>query len=107
MMKTLLLLMACLGLAYCAVGLDDILRVATDIAGALGTQNSGVIPRSNGCFINWSYQGMIKGLEWKYMGVCTDSCTKEVETVFTKSRGGAVEHCLKNLLTRVAAKVEL
>ncbi|XP_045195451.2 uncharacterized protein LOC123550974 isoform X2 [Mercenaria mercenaria] len=93
------------GAAHC--GLEDFLSMATNIAGALGTKNSGQIPRGNGCVINWSFQGMLAGIEWKYMGVCTDSCTHETETVFKQSRGGAVEHCLHNLMRKIARHGDL
>ncbi|XP_045198881.1 uncharacterized protein LOC123553198 [Mercenaria mercenaria] len=88
-------------------GLEDFLSMATNLAGSLGTKNSGQIPRGNGCVINWSFQGMLMGLEWRYMGVCTDSCTYETETVFKQSRGGAVEHCLQNLMRKIARHGEL
>ncbi|XP_053396364.1 uncharacterized protein LOC123550973 [Mercenaria mercenaria] len=83
-------------------GLAKLLNTASDIAGTLGTEKCGQIPHENDCVINWCYHGMLKGIYWKYMGVCTHPCTKEVETVFYESRRGAVEHCLQNLMTKIS-----
>ncbi|XP_060558983.1 uncharacterized protein LOC132719241 [Ruditapes philippinarum] len=83
-------------------GLNKVLDTATELAGKLGTQNCSQIPHGNGCVINWCYQGMFKGFEWKYMGVCTHPCTQEAEAVFYESRAGTVEHCLQNLMQKIA-----
>ena len=50
---------------------------------------------------------MMIGLEWKYMGICTDSCTHEAETVFYYSKGGTIEHCLENLMRKIARHGDL
>ena len=47
------------------------------------------------------------GIEWKYMGLCTDSCTGETMTVFMESKGGAVEHCFKDLMQKLRERNEL
>jgi len=57
--------------------------------------------------VNWSFQGMLMGFEWKYMGICVDSCTGDSVSVTKESRTGAVEHCLRGLFERLAAKQEL
>ncbi|XP_060570015.1 uncharacterized protein LOC132728388 [Ruditapes philippinarum] len=87
--------------------LSDFLSMATDIAGALGTESSGQFERGKGCTINWSYKGQMIGFKWKYIGICSDSCTKEVETVFYNSRAGSIEHCLENLYHKIARHGDL
>lgn len=47
------------------------------------------------------------GFEWKYIGVCVDRCTGETTTSVTQSKGGAIEHCLRDLFQKLAAKQEL
>jgi hypothetical protein len=63
--------------------------------------------RGKGCTINWSYKGQMIGFKWKYIGICSDSCTKEVETVFYNSRAGSIEHCLENLYHKIARHGDL
>ncbi|XP_053396366.1 uncharacterized protein LOC128546111 [Mercenaria mercenaria] len=84
-------------------GLVKQLITPSDIA---GTQKCGKIPHGNDCVINWCYYGMLKGIYWKYMGVCTHPCTQEAEAVFYESRGGAVEHCLRNLMKKISKHEE-
>ncbi|XP_052807426.1 uncharacterized protein LOC128236545 [Mya arenaria] len=63
---------------------------------------AGVIPfGEDGRTISWSFKGMMVGFHWKYMGICTDSKTGHTETVFMESRGGAMDHCLTNLIGRL------
>ncbi|XP_053396365.1 uncharacterized protein LOC128556201 [Mercenaria mercenaria] len=84
-------------------GLAKLLITASDIA---GTEKCGKVPHGNGCVINWCYYGMLKGIYWRYMGVCTHPCTQEAEAVFNESGCGAVEHCLQNLMTKISKHEE-
>lgn len=77
------------------------LDTVTGIANAMGTSGEGQIPLKEGCVINWSFKGGFSGFRWKYTGTCTDSCTKQTETVKKNSRGGAVEHCIQNLMNKI------
>lgn len=97
----------CFLVATIVVGFKILLEGATKIANAMGNSHHGVSNRGRGCVINWSHEGMWVGIEWKFMGVCTDSCTGEAVTVFTESKGGAVEHCFSDLMQKLRERNEL
>lgn len=86
---------------------QSVMNDAVKIANGLGNSHHGVSNRGRGCVINWSYEGMMMGFEWKFMGVCTDSCTGETVTVFTEGKGGAVEHCFRDLMQKLRERNEL
>ncbi|XP_052807427.1 uncharacterized protein LOC128236546 [Mya arenaria] len=89
-------------LAKTVKGVDEFVQIGTHLAGTLGTKDSGEIPfGEDGRTISWSFKGKMIGFQWKYMGICTDSKTGHTETVFMESRGGALDHCLTNLIGRL------
>lgn len=44
------------------------------------------------------------GFEWKYIGICVDKATGETTTAIKTSRGGAIEHSMRDLMAKLAAR---
>lgn len=53
--------------------------------------------------VSWSFKGQIDGFEWKYKGKCVDETTGETATATKQSRGGAIEHSMKDLFQKLAS----
>ncbi|VDI73559.1 Hypothetical predicted protein [Mytilus galloprovincialis] len=84
--------------------MDKFLKGAEDMANALGTSGKGEIDRGDGKIVSWSFKGQVIGIEWKYIGICVDRATGETTTAITQSKGGAIEHSMKDLFQRLASK---
>ena len=52
---------------------------------------------TDGCQICWDMKGTLIGIKWRYVAVCTDSCSGKKASATKKSGTGAVEHCIDNL----------
>ncbi|XP_061180310.1 uncharacterized protein LOC133188844 isoform X1 [Saccostrea echinata] len=96
-------------LVFVQAGVDvgTIVNTVLGLAKASGTENSGKVERGRGCTVNWSFKGQMMGFQWKYIGVCVDSCTGQSATSVTHSRDGAIEHCLRDLFQKLSSKNEL
>uniref|UniRef100_A0A8W8JMD5 Uncharacterized protein n=1 Tax=Magallana gigas TaxID=29159 RepID=A0A8W8JMD5_MAGGI len=64
----------------------------------------GQFDRGNGNMVNWSYKGQFMGFEWKYIATCVDQATGETATAVKQSRAGAIEHAMRDLFQRLAAR---
>ncbi|XP_013420223.1 uncharacterized protein LOC106180694 [Lingula anatina] len=62
---------------------------------------SGSIERKPGCRVNYSVHGRVSGWKWKWRAQCTD-CTQISESATKSSRSGAIEHCLEQLMAKLA-----
>uniref|UniRef100_A0A8W8JRU9 Uncharacterized protein n=2 Tax=Magallana gigas TaxID=29159 RepID=A0A8W8JRU9_MAGGI len=69
-----------------------------------GTSGAGQLDRGNGKVINWSFKGQLMGIEWKYIGICVDQATGETATAVKQSRAGSIEHSMRDLFQRLAAR---
>ncbi|XP_052708919.1 uncharacterized protein LOC128183801, partial [Crassostrea angulata] len=69
-----------------------------------GTSGAGQLDRGNGKIVNWSFKGQRMGFEWKYIGICVDQATGETTTVVKQSRAGSIEHSMRDLFQRLAAR---
>ncbi|XP_048771663.2 uncharacterized protein LOC125677577 [Ostrea edulis] len=85
----------------------NFLKSAEDVANALGTSGSGQIDRGDGKIVTWTFKGQLMGFEWKYIGVCVDKSTGETTTAIKQSKGGAIEHSMRDLFQRLAARKAL
>lgn len=61
----------------------------------------------NGKTVSWSFTGKLMGIKWKYIGVCVDQATGMTTTSVKNSRGGSVEHCLREVFQKLSARQEL
>ncbi|XP_019850501.1 PREDICTED: uncharacterized protein LOC109581126 [Amphimedon queenslandica] len=67
---------------------------------------SGEIPRgTGGCVVKWNIQGTLRGLKWKWVCTCRDTCTGIVEVQTKYSRDGSLEHCLTHLFQRLGKEL--
>lgn len=62
------------------------------------------IDRGDGKIVTWTFKGQLMGFEWKYIGVCVDKSTGETTTAIKQSKGGAIEHSMRDLFQRLAAR---
>ncbi|XP_061192405.1 uncharacterized protein LOC133200640 [Saccostrea echinata] len=84
--------------------LGSFLSGAQSLAGALGTNGEGQFDRGNGKIVKWSFKGQIMGFEWKYIGICVDQATGETATAVKQSRDGSIEHSMRDLFQKLAAR---
>ena len=54
--------------------------------------------------MNWSFKGQLMGFEWKYIGICVDQATGETATAVKQSRDGSIEHSMRDLFQKLAAR---
>ena len=80
------------------------ISAAESLAATLGTSGSGQLDRGNGKMVKWSFQGQLMGFEWKYIGIAVDTSTGETCTAVKQSRAGAIEHSMRDLFGRLAAR---
>ena len=59
------------------------------------------MPRGSGCSVKWNIQGTLRGLEWKWVCTCRDTCTGLTEEQIKKGRDGALKHCLTALFQKL------
>ncbi|XP_078315567.1 uncharacterized protein LOC144619977 [Crassostrea virginica] len=84
--------------------LGSFISSAETLAATLGTSGAGQIDRGNGKMVNWSFKGQLMGFEWKYIGICVDQATGETATAVKQSRDGSIEHSMRDLFQKLAAR---